>query len=539
MVCYEIKYIINDPIYKSKYIKLMMKYRAQRYNSKNMRNGPKRDKSRIMSRNNMKIAQREMDEVEFNSNGHKNLLDVDRIMLERQMTSHNFNGDDESEYVGELTGEKINRSDIYDKGMPVRSTFTVKRSVYDNNSHLDFNLYEELKGSEKSNIEYDDNYSGDYAGLDESMKTITRGTDPYETCIIDLNSTTCWLHTNMFMLQKDDYIVNGIGLFNSFGALYMISGGNTEIEIKNYFGYQEKRHLNAGLLTIRDKLNVFRDQIIFDNYIINDKSIPSSTSMAIKIKKLIFNIIFNKSYINEEHKRINHIIKKISILDDNFNNVNSNDNYDNAYDNIDYVISVNTLSMIDIGIISIGRIRPIWHYKIDNIVTSRFKGFLMNFIRYVGKMFYYFEDSETQIIEIPMAKNIYSIGIVLSKTNSMMIPIDIKRMSSVINYLKPTILDEVIIPMIKKRFKLRLNKTLMKTGLEMAFMENELVGLYPEGGRLNECLQYTDIIFGKKSENKIINNKGYRTTRKFIANRSFEFYLRDIESNILLVMGRL
>ena len=47
-------------------------------------------------------------------------------------------------YVGEVTGENIDESNVFDKGMPLRSSFTVKRSSFDNNSHLDFNIFEDF-----------------------------------------------------------------------------------------------------------------------------------------------------------------------------------------------------------------------------------------------------------------------------------------------------------------------------------------------------------------------------------------------------------
>ena len=274
-------------------------------------NNPKKDKSHMGMNNNAKINQRGFDEIDFNTKRYKNRMDVDRIMLERQMTTHNTSDNDN--YVGELTGDEVDTSDRFDKGMPLRSSFTVKKSRFDDNSHLDFNLYNKINNSEKKNVTYyDDSNAGEYAGLDEAMKTITRGVDPYETCISDITNTTCWMHSNMFMVSKEDYIVNGFGLFSGFGVIYMISQGNTELEVKNYFGFQEKRHLNAGLLTIREKLNEHRNQIVMDNYLINDRYIPSSKKTANKLKNLIFNIVINKSCVDEEQHRINNIISTVS-----------------------------------------------------------------------------------------------------------------------------------------------------------------------------------------------------------------------------------
>jgi serine protease inhibitor len=478
-------------------------------------NDYKKDKMNMVKRNNEKISMREFDEADFNDHQYKSRLNVDRIMLERQMTAPNF-GDNES-IIGEVTGERFDGSDVYDKGMPVRSSFTVKRAKYDNNSHLDFDLFDKIEKKQKNNVQYNDTTSGDYAQLDDAMKTITRGVDPYQTCITDVNTTTCWLHGNMYMFTKEDYVMNGYGMFSAFGIIYLMSHGNTEIELKNYFGFQDKKHLNAGLLTIRETMNKFRNQVVMDNYIVNDRNVPSQISTAKKLKSLIFNVIINRQYPEQEAERINKIIKTVSGMDN--------------------TVSANTLTKSAISLITVAKLMPIWGYRIDNIVKIRFRNTLTNFIRFVGKTFDYYEDAERQLVEIPLSGDVLTIGIILLKQN-LNSPTDLKSLSTAINYIKPTVLDEVLIPTIKKRYKTRLNKTLQKTGLNVVFSAQEMTGLYPDGGTIDDALQYIDVIWGTKTGNKRCDNKGYRTTRKFIANRSFEFYLRNTENNCIVMMGR-
>ena len=482
-------------------------------------NHSKKNKSNMGKQNNMKIAMREFEDQDINRRGYKNQLDVDRIMLERQMTTHSFE-DKENIYVGEVTGEEFNPSDVYDKGMPLRSVHTVKRSQYDNNDHLDFNLFDKIDKKESKQIVYNDTTSGDYAGLDEAMKTITRGTDPYEACVSDINSTTCWMHSMMFQAHSEDYVVNGFGLFSGFGVLYLISRGNTELELKNYFGYQDKKHLNAGLLTIREKTNEYRDQIVIDNYLINDRNLPNRIDVAKKLKSLIFSVVINTSYISQETNRVNDIIKTVSGLNE--------------------IISTNTLTKSENGIcmISVAKISPQWNYGIDEIINGKYKNNSTKFIRFVGKTFDYFEDAERQLVEIPMHGDIFVVGMILTKKNNDS-STSLNSLSTSINFIKPTVLDEVIFPMVKKRYKIRYNKTLQNTGLNQVFSEQELSGLFPEHGSLGDCVQYVDLSFGTKSANKRCNNKGYRTTRKFIANRSFEFYVRNIENNCIMMIGRL
>lgn len=474
---------------------------------------PKKNKQNMVRNNNIKINNRDNDDANINNTIYNKHTNIDRIMLEREMTSHEYN----NKYIGEITGTEHDKSNIYDKGMPMRSSFTVKRSNYDNNTHLDFDLYDTLDNN-SNNISYSNTSSGDFSNIDESMKTITRGSDPYAICIENVNTSTCWMFNNMFMLSKKDFVINGFGLFSIFGVIYLISDNSIEHELKNYYGYQEKKHLNAGLLTIREKLNHYRNQIIIDNYVINNKDIPTNISTSKKLKSLIFNLIINKNKIRLETDRVNNIIKTIS--------------------NMEHTLSYNTINKINISLISICKITPIWEYKIDSIKQIRINNNIVKCLQFVGKTFNYYEDTQKQLIELPLYGNTYSIGIILHKQYIETVT-DIKTLTISINYIKPTIIDEVIVPMINKRYKTRINGILKKTGLSSTFTNNDIIGLYPEGGNISDCLQYTDIIFGSNSHNKISTNKNYKTTRKFIANKTFEFYLRDIENNIILVMGKI
>jgi hypothetical protein len=480
----------------------------------------KKDKTGMDKKNNAKITAREFEEAEFYDQRYKKQLNVDRIMLERQMTTHNFEND-KDQYVGEVTGEHFDNNDVYDKGMPIRSSYVVRKSKFDNNQHLDFDLFDKIdKTNPNTNVIYNDTTSGEYAELNDAMKNITSGSDPYEQCITDINHTTCWMHSNMYMISSNDYIVSGFGLFSAFGAIYLVSRGNTELELKNYFNYQDKKHLNAGLLTTKDLISSSRGQIVVDNYIVNDRNVPTDQTTADRMKRLIVNIITNKQYSQKEADRVNNVINRYSGMLD--------------------VVSPNTLQRSVISIISVAKLQPIWNYRVDGVVSARFHNNMngmMQFIKFVGKTFDYYEDSIRQIVEIPMLGDIFSIGFILGKQDEKK-PIDLQAITIALNYMKPTVLDSVMIPAIKKRYRTRFNKTLQKTGLQVTFTEQEINGLYPEGGNVDDCLQYVDLMIGTKSANKKSNNTGYRTTRKFIANRTFEFYLRNTANNCLLMIGR-
>jgi hypothetical protein len=473
----------------------------------------KKNKNKNTHRNNMKIAMRNVDDIDINMKSRKN-NDIERLMLERELTFNNSENEINDNYIN----KDINMYDNFNNNMSINSSYTLKKNKYDNYSNLDFNLYNNNNNNQE-NIKFNDGYSNtnsnEYSNIKDSLTNITRGTDPYETFITDVNSTTCWMNSNMYKMYKNnkDYVVNGFGLFSSMGLVYLLSNDTLHNELKNYFGYQEKKHINAGILTIRELLNTMRNKLVIDNYLIIDNNIDVSDNTINKIKKVIFSVVINKNNINYESTRINNIIKNIS--------------------NIDNIISKNTLSRNNISLVSVCRFSPIWYYKIDNIIRKNNN----KYIQYINKTFDFFEDTEKQIIEIPTSNDIV-FGMIINKKNYNL-STDLKYLNTAINYLKSTKFDRVEFPLINKRYKLRLTNVLKQTGLKMPFYDDNMFNLFPQGEHIDDNLQYTDIIFDTNSLDNIDNNNKYKTHKTFITNKEFEFFVRIRKINNILLMGRM
>jgi serine protease inhibitor len=365
-------------------------------------------------------------------------------------------------------------------------------------------------------LEYNESDIGgnEYSGIDDSMKMITRSADPIESCIIDINNLAGWMHKNMYNASDSSYIVNSYGMFSGFGALYLSSNGSTNTELKSHFGFQEKSTFKSAIMTLNDNLNSCRSIVVMDNYLISDNRIACK---GLNIKGLGLCISINHNDPIRESTKINSLINGIS--------------------GVDQLMSDKTVSNIKISLINVCKIHPIWNVKPSSSITGKYKGKHVNYIRFVGKMFGYFEDGENQILEIPCQDNNISVGFVLQKTSDN-VPIDVDKLMISISYLKATVLNEVLIPKIKKRFKTRYNSILKKSGLNMVFKNSELPGLYPEGGSIGDVIQYVDLLIDDRNcgrESKDNNN----TVRKFVANRDFEMYIRHMPSDTLLMIGRI
>lgn len=403
------------------------------------------------------------------------------ILLDRQLTQYKY----DDAFTGDITGENINPFDTYDKGMPIRSTFTMKDTTKIN-EHTDFNLFDKIGSTNIKSVD-------EYTDLNASTELITKNSDPYETCIYDVNTTTLWLYSTIKQLTKH-CTINGVNLFMLFGILYITSKNNNEL--KNYFGFQDKKYLNAGLMTIYENLSKHRTQFIFDNYILHDISIKAN---IIKMP-FVTNIIIDKTNIDED-ARINNIFKTKSGLDK--------------------LISMNTLLNISISLISVAKISLIWKYKID-LQTKKY-------VQFNNKTFDYYDNKQLQIIEIPLYNTHYIIGYINSQEQ-----IDLKILTTAINYMKPTVMNNVLIPIHKQRNKIRLNKTLTQTGITL-FTHIHTNTLYPKL-KLSDYLQYVDIDISTRSANINCINKGIKTTINFMCKNSFEFYIRDTNTNMIMLI---
>lgn len=434
---------------------------------------------------------------------------INKELFERQTTM--FQHDEE--YIGELTNERLTSASSYDQGMPLRSSFAVRRPKYDINSHLDFDLGEKI--DTRTKIGYNDTNNEGFADLSEAMTTITRGVDPIDQCASIINSTGAIFNKQLFGLVPSGYVICSIGIVALFAGLYAAAHENLELEIKNYFGFHDKKHTNIGMLRILDSLQV--DGIHLSNLILCDKHIQTDDTIKKHFKKYYDVVSFDKQQLKREENRINSLFP------------------------LGNFISSNTLEQTNVGLFVTCRVSPVWYYCPDYVYTEK----MQTFIKYTKKTFAYFEDKDIQLIEIPLElssnaskrsseNNNFVLGLINKRANDQ--DIDYGKLMYSINYLKPTTLNEVVFPLIKQRYKTRYVNMLKKTGMRYIFDETDLLSIFPNGTHINDLVQYVDLNFSPASANKTLKTSG-QTLKKFCVKKNFEFYLRIRSLNIFLLRG--
>lgn len=484
-------------------------YSFENYRHKNTKN----------QNQNAKINDRNNDDMRFN-NFNSNMANI--MDLERNLTSYTITNQESDNNFDDGNYEQ------YDdfKGQPIRSQFSSKK-INVNNNRNDFDLLND--NNSNSNIDnvnsFIDNDYGDYAGLDETTTMITKGSNPIDCIVNDASRISSWLFNN---LQKSsDLIINGYGLFNIGAILYFISNNNMESNLKDFFGFDDKRTLNAGLLTIRDKIKNMRKQLSFDNYLIISDDNKFDTKMLRNMRKLIYGLIVNKNDIHNEKNRINQLVKSLS-----------------GIENTEYLISDNTLSKCECSFYNIVKVNPIWNIRVDSIVKDKFysnnEKFEMEYIKFKKCEIKCFNDMEMNMIEIPIMKeknsSNFSIGFCINKNSNI---IDVEKMLFNIKYLKKDVFNEILIPKINKISKIRLNNTLYREGLNIIFDNPSFGSLLRNESIINDILQYSIINFNTKFSKSKKYETTFHTKNKFICNKSCIFYIRNEELNLIMTIGKI
>jgi serine protease inhibitor len=458
-------------------------------------------------------------------------LTLDRINLER---NDFFNRDTRHHHkshadMGEITGEIIyDNTEQYDKGMPVRSQYTIKKPIHDSNTYVDFKIFDRDTEPPR-HVDYFDptllSGTGGGVGFSDiatSMNKISNQLVPVTMCSDGCEKLGTHIFNDLVVSMKGKQcMMNLIGLYSIFGTLYISSAGITEIELKQYFDFPNKRDVVTGLMECIDEINRVSGMFNMKNLLIIGNDVPYNVHYYDNIRDLCLIYRANIKYPDKEAVRINKIIKQLmaypmrtSLIGDNINNLQ--------------LMFLNLLV-----------IRPIWDTAFTKTISSVFYGKTkvpMNYLYGVGKAMGYYEDNLVQLLEIKCFKQSMVMGIILAKDNTIF-EFDDTKIKFMITHLKDTILDEIKIPIFKQDFKIRYTNILKSTGLESVFAKVISPELFPETVTLHDIVQNISVDITPAYAQKHEINRGYTTSRKFIAIVPFLYYFRLVNTNTILFTG--
>jgi serine protease inhibitor len=369
-----------------------------------------------------------------------------------------------------------------------------------------------------------------FANIDASMNKISTEINPLEICSNGIEKLNINIFYSLFnLMEGNHYILNCMGLYTFFGIIYVSSRATTEIELKKYFHFPDKEIFVKGMEEIYNELQLLNKNkmIINNNLIILADNIPFNPKFVEFIKKFCIFARVNIEKPVSESEKLNKIINKLceniaipmrnSFVSDNLANLQ--------------LMFQNTCI-----------IRPIWAAPFDKITKGLFTGIYKDtqtkFLHSISKSYGYFEDGSYQVLEIKCIGDKITMGLLLPKTE-VMPKIDHIKLHFYISNMRNSVMDEVKIPMFVKDCKIRLNNSLKISGLITVFIKLISPLFLPEGALIHDVVQNVKIIIGEDFvKSKEDNTRGYRTMRKFIADRPFIYYFRLTKTNTIIFIGK-
>lgn len=454
--------------------------------------------SRLTEQKNMntRLFDREMGDMnyQFKYMNPVNRMDIERDeFMKNSYSNENLNDNDNlndnlNDNMNDNSNDNLNKN--YERRMPSRNGYYINKPIYD----TDINESRKINHNISSFNPY-----GDFADINSDTK-LSDNINGEKICVSGINNYGFFLFDNMLNVMNSAFIFSPYLIYSIFASLFIASDGNTEIELKNYFNFPRSDQLTGGLQKIIPQIKTFGNCIIFSDEINYNTQFCKNINMFTKIRKVDTN-----NYTSETDE-INNIIQNIS-------NVSKKS------------VSIDTVKNCSVSLINYGFLNPTW--------TSYFsKTIKMNNIYYVlaiNQTFGYYEQPGLQVLEINSLEGV-CFGIVYGD-----IDFNDKSYKFITSNLKPTILEEVKIPKFSLTTKLRYGNLLKETELKTIFMDLKCPYLFNSECEISDCLQNIEFHFTEKSIKKDKIN-GIKTTKKFIVEKAFRFYIRT-NNNVILLLG--
>jgi serine protease inhibitor len=364
--------------------------------------------------------------------------------------------------------------------MPMRSEYNISAPIYEMNGNNN-------RSSQRNVTSYNPN--SNFADIDADTR-LSDNLQNNTTCVNGINNYALFFFENMINIMNNAFVFSPYLIYTIFSSLYLASDGNTEVELKNYFNFPRSDVISEGLKDIQYNLK-HGNCIIFSDNIDYDPTFCANINMFTKIRKV------NSDNAEREAKEINMIINKMCGITKN-------------------CISANNIVNSNIVLLNYASISPVWTSHFSKVIKQNNIEFMMSY----NQTFGYFDQPNLQVLEISSVDG-FNFGIIYGD-----IELNEKNFKLITSSLKPTILEEVKIPKFKLQTKLRYTNILKETDLKTVFLDLNVPYLFKSECDISDCLQNIEF---NVCENSIQNKKihGFKTTKKFIVNKPFRFYLRS------------
>jgi serine protease inhibitor len=459
---------------------------------------------------NARLNDRDMVDIHIRNNTLHNMRPMTRIDLERDEFMKNSSYDEEDEEFNNNNMRTSRQENInYDKRMPMRPEFNINRPEF-NNDNLFPPTMQDLKNnkqtSRKEFTPYDTH--SNFADINQDTK-LTENIQDNKICINGNTNYGLFLFENLLETMRGPFVFSPYLIYSMFGSLFISGDGNTEVELKNYFNFPRSDVLSNGLNDIQNILPRHHsirmgNCLIFSSDIDYNPQFCKNINNFTKVRKI------NRQNAAKEADDINKII---CVMTNN---------------NMKKSISPEILSRSSIVLLNYAFLKPIWKSYFSKTSSKD----NIEFMHAYNQSFGYFDQPHLQVLELISVDDL-CMGIVYGD-----IELNEKNLKMIISSLKLTMLQEVKIPKFRMQTKLRYTNILKETDLKTIFMDLKAPYLFNSECEVSDCVSNIEFVLNEnsiKSDNK--NNSNFVTSKKFIIEKSFRFYIRSKFNNVILFLG--
>jgi len=428
-----------------------------------------------------------------------------------------YDSDEECNKYGEITGGAM-MEDKFNKGLPMRSQYFNKKKTNngddENSYNLAFNYNKKLK-----NLQYNDRNVENYADINMGMKPLTHQINPTYITNIGLEKLGSLCYLTIMENENNNntnIIINNYGLYSIFSALHCISKEITYNDTKKFFDFPDKKLLRDSMLKLKKNINI-SNHIKTENFLIYGNNIPFNNNNLSKISDMCEIIRVNIKDAKNEAEKMSYVVN--TFMNTNLKNPVTQQNIEN----------LQVMFMIT------SVIHPVWTIAFDKIIIFNNRHYLYSKNRKTK----YYENSDLTMIELECFDGSICFGFINNMKKKVIL--DNTKIHNYIDNMKEIVLGETVIPAIKTDLKIRYNNILKKTGLKSVFHKITTDEVFLEGDVvLHDVIQNVKIIIdndniNKNNENN--ENSEIKTTKKFILEDKFEFYVRVKKTNTIIYNG--
>lgn len=436
---------------------------------------------------------------------------VSTLLNDRDMTTIEKN-----EY-GEITGMN-QEQDKHDMGLPFRGGYSMRRKRgAQKELRNDFDVME--KKAKMVNIQPMDN-TGNIANIDEGMEILSENNDPFSVYKKSLNKFGKKI-LDVFKRQND-YCVSVLGLNLIFCILYIMSNGVSEQELKTFLNVPDKELTKNFVFMI---LNAMKnnDSVRIKNFLFFSNDIPFNNKGLELLNSLLHGIQINTN--DDLNVQANKLAKFINI---------------NMKHEMRNVIVPDNLSNLQSMLLTCAVINPSWIIPFNGIVKNKFNGNICNFLYAKDMIYPYYEDNDIQMIELPFGNSNNRLncvfGMILPKAGNT---ITLDEIYNHTKNMKQVKVNELYIPMISKTFKYRLINVIKNMGLNGIFHNYISKYLFESPIQIQDIVMNISVILTNNMSKMKYSPKqaNYQNNYKFVATKSFYYYVRILDINLILVNG--